>query len=276
MIQHFRRILLLALLLMFAASGAVADALNLLLIGVDTAEETAAETSDAMFLLRVDPENAQIRMVSFLRDLYVNVPGEGMHRLNEAYALGSETLLKQTLLENFGVAVDSTVMVHLALLAETADQLGGIELDITEEKRLELNAMLTEWDVPVEKPGMQVVNGQQALCYTKIHQIDDDFQRSERQREVISAMAHRAAEQNSWKLMKLAVQMLAEVQTDLTLGDVMGLLPVITKLDSMDTQSACVPFEEAYTEQSVDGLTVLMPDLEWNRNELNVFLDCVI
>ena len=272
MIQHFRRVLIFVLILTFTSACAAADALNLLLIGVDTVEETNAEISDAMFLLRVDPDNAQIRMVSFLRDLYVNVPGKGPYRLNEVYTLGGEELLKQTLWETFGAAVDRTAAVHLSFLAETADQLGGIELDITEEERQELNAMLTEWDLPVQEAGLQFVTGQQALCYTKIHQIDDDFQRSERQREVISAMAHRAAEQRYWKLMELAVQMLDEVQTDLTLGDVMGLLPMITRLDDLDTQSARVPFEDAYTELSVEGLTVLVPDLEWTRNELNAFL----
>lgn len=271
MIQQIRRVLILVLILMFVSAGAMADTLNLLLIGVDTDDE-AAEYSDAMFLMHVNPDNAKIRMVSFLRDLYVQVPGEGEHRLNAAYSLGGEALLKQTLQENFGVTVDRTATVHLSLLAEMADQLGGIELDITEEERLELNAMLAEWDPPVPAEGLQLVNGLQALCYTRVHQIDDDFQRSERQREVISAMAHRAAEQSYWKLMGLAVQMLGEIQTDLTLGDVTGLLPIVTRLDDMDTRSACVPFEDCYTEQMLDSAAVLVPDLERNRNELNTFL----
>lgn len=271
MVRHLRRALALMLLVTFAVTGAVAEALNLLLIGVDTLEETAADCTDAMFLMRVDPDQAQIRMASFQRDLLVTVPEEGECMLNAVYSLGGDELLKQTLLENFGVTAERTVTIHVDLLSQMIDQLGGIELQITEEERLALNALLTEQETPVQLDGLQVLNGRQALCYTRIQQTDDVFRYSQRQKDVIEAIARRAAEQRYLDLLKLAIKTLPEIQTDLKIGDVMGLLPIVTKLDSMDTLSAGVPFEDTWQEQMTEDGVVLVPDLELIRLQLNAF-----
>lgn len=90
--------LLCALVLAVVALPAAADAnpFHVLLIGVDTQEEEQAGRSDVMLLISLSPEDGSVRMLSFLRDLYVAIPGHGHSRLNAAYFYGGERLLRDT------------------------------------------------------------------------------------------------------------------------------------------------------------------------------------
>jgi len=272
--QTFRRLfmLFLALLMTACSACALAEPLNILLIGVDEADKGGNARSDAMILVRADPDGADVRMVSFLRDLYVSIPGNGSGRLNAAYTCGGEELLKQTLAENFGVKVDRTATVQFSLLSELVDTLGGIGLEITEKERQELNSLLPKWEREVTESGWQRLNGQQALCYTRIRKIDSDFQRTERQQEVISAMLRRAAEMGYWDLLGLAVKTLPNIETDLKLSDVMNLLPIVTRLDEMEMKSAHVPFDGAYRDETINGMMVLVPEMDLIRDNLSDFL----
>ena len=280
MIRHFRRIfaLLLALMLCMPAAQAQHSALNILLIGVDTIREEENGRSDTMLLVRADPVSGDIRMVSFLRDLFVRIPGVGSTRLNAAYFHGGAALLKQTLEENFGVQIDRTVTVHFSLLCDLVDELGGVEIEVAQREFSHLNRLIADYNDSyglegglLEAPGLQRLNGKQALCYSRMRKIDSDFQRTGRQQAVLAGMLRQAASLGRWDLIRLAVSSLARVQTDLTLGDVLSLLPLASQLESTSIRTAQVPFEGAYTDETVSGMMVLKPDLERCRKQLQRF-----
>ncbi len=269
-------ILLTALMLFLGTAQAGTEGMNILLIGVDSLSNDTAGRSDTMMLVRAQPDSGRIRMVSFLRDLYVRIPTVGKTRLNAAYYYGGEELLKQTLEENFGVSVDHTVTVHFSLLAELIDQLGGIEIDVTDTERRHLNKLLREdgrTGMQLSTAGMQHMNGQQALAYSRIRKLDSDFQRTSRQQAVLLSMLNRAGELGYWELLKLALANLPKVQTDLKFTDIVNLAPLVTRLDALDLQLARVPFDGAFSEETIDGMMVLKPDLDRCRRELNDFLD---
>lgn len=264
--------LLLALLLTAGAAFARTQPLNILLIGVDSADEAETGRSDAMILVRADADAGSIRMVSFLRDLYVPIPGHGSHRLNAAYTFGGEELLKQTLHDSFGVTVDRTAAVDFSLLTQLVDQLGGIDLEITEKERQALNSLLPEWEREVASAGWQRLTGTQTLCYTRIRKLDSDFQRTRRQQQVLSAMLDRSAVLGYWDLLEMAVSTLSSIQTDLKLSDLLELLPIATRLGELELKSASVPFDGTYRDETINGMMVLKPDLDLIRKRLNDFL----
>lgn len=277
-VRHFRRCfaLVMMLVLLIPAAHAQAQPLNILLIGVDTLHEETNGRSDAMILVRADPASGDVRMVSFLRDLYVRIPGVGRTRLNAAYFHGGEALLKETLHENFGVEIDRTVTVHFSMLADLVDQLGGIDVEITEKERKQINKLLMDdgaSDHLVQAAGLQRLNGTQALGFSRIRKMDSDFQRTSRQQAVIAAMLTQASTLGHWELLKLALINLPRVQTDISLGDITSLLPLVTKLDDMALQTARVPFDGTYSDETINGMMVLTPDLERNRTKLNAFLN---
>lgn len=271
--------LLLALMLLAPAAHAQSQPLNILLIGLDSRTEELVGRSDTMLLVRVDPNGSAIRMVSFLRDLYVSIPDRGKGRLNAAYRYGEEELLKQTLKENFGVEVDRTVTVQFTALVDLIDQLGGIDLEITESERKQLNSYVEDYNRinrtsigKVTEAGLQHLNGAQALSFSRIRKIDSDFQRTSRQQAVLYAMLRQAGTKSYWELLIMALANLTTLQTDLTVSDLFSLLPLTARLEELTIESAHVPFEGAYANRSIDGASVLVPDLEACTAQLEAFL----
>ena len=273
--------LLLAAVMALSCTGALAGetALNVLLIGVDAAGDGERGRSDTMILARVDPAEGSIRLVSFLRDLYVSIPGVGKTRLNAAYQHGGEALLKETLENTFGVAINRTVTVNFSLLADLVDQLGGVEVEITEKERGHLNDIIADYNADhgldggrIAEAGMQRLDGRQALCYSRIRKIDSDFQRASRQQAVIAAMLRQMSMLRRWELLKLAVYSLGRVQTDVTLGDLVALAPLMTQLDQTEISTAHIPFEGAFHDETIRGMMVLTADIGLCKTYLHRFL----
>ena len=255
--------------------------LRILLIGVDAYEDQARGRSDTMVLVQADPAAGEIRALSFLRDLYVSIPGCGTTRLNAAYSFGGESLLKTALKNNFGVEVDRTVTVSFDSLCRIVDALGGIELEVTEEEREQLNAILAAYnrrlglepgDGRLSGSGTVHLTGKQALSYSRIRKMDSDFQRAGRQQKVLAAMLESAKQMNFFTLARLAWTCLREVRTDLTLGDLNALLPLAAGGAETDIAMGRVPFDGAYEDAVIDGMQVLRPDLERNRTLIRRFL----
>ena len=98
-----------------AARAAEAETVDILLIGLDGREGISGNRSDTVILCSFNPGTRTLSMVSFLRDLYLPIPGRGSDRLNAAYAYGGSKLLRQTLEQNFGLDIDGYVEVDFEL-----------------------------------------------------------------------------------------------------------------------------------------------------------------
>lgn len=283
MLQTLKRLLALvcAALLLTPAQTALArenGPMNILLIGVDQSAPGTRGRSDTMMLARVEPSTGEVRLVSFLRDLYLPIPGVGKTRLNAAYQHGGEALLKQTLAKNFDLSVDHTVTVNFSMLRDLVDQLGGVELDIAEKERNALNKLIREYNADfgltggeITESGTQVLDGRQALCYSRLRKIDSDFQRTSRQQRVLEGVLRRLSQMSKWQLLRLAVQNLSRVETDLTFGDLTALAPLLAG-GGLSLECTRVPFEGSYREETIRGMMVLVPDLSACQSKLRRFL----
>lgn len=262
-----------------APAQAEESALNILIIGVDSSPEGKRGRSDAMMLMQVNPTGGSIRLASFLRDLYVNIPGVGKTRLNAAYHYGGEELLKETLEKHFGVAIDRTVTVRFSTLIDMIDQIGGVEIDISQKELSHFNDIVSDYNQSyglsggtVKEAGTHRLDGKQALCYSRIRKIDSDFQRASRQQRVIAAMLEQIASLPKWDLLRLAMSNIGKLDTDLSFHDVMALMPMAAKLKELDVQAMNIPFEGAFTEETINGMMVLKPDLTTCKSRLQAFL----
>ena len=269
---------LLILCTLFSAAYAQEEGLNVLLLGVDSSRGGQRGRSDTMMLVRAEPSTGAIRLVSFLRDLYVDIPGVGKTRLNAAYHYGGEVLLKETLQKHFGVSIDRTVTVQFKMLSEIVDAIGGIEAEIAPRELSALNEMIESYNADygltgglLDASGLQTLDGKQALCYSRLRKIDSDFQRTSRQQTVIAGMLERLSEMSTWQLMGLALKYIGKVETDLTLQDAARLAPMLASMEDLSFRTAQVPFEGAYTDETVNGMMVLTPDLSRTRKRLEAF-----
>lgn len=264
-----------------AALAAEADTFNLLLIGEDAAGSNENGRSDAMLLAQITPASGDVKLVSFLRDLYVPIEGHGKTRLNAAYFYGGEELLKQTLSECFDVRIDRTLAVDFATMADLIDQIGGVEVELTTPERAELNSVLATYcrdeDIPVEgklvpEGNPALLGGLQALSFSRIRNLDSDFGRVGRQQQVLVGMLKRLTTLDAFTLMGLAVRNIQHVRTDLSLGDLISLLPILSREGGLHLRSTRVPFEDTCRDVQVNGMWVLDCDLATNARMLQEFL----
>lgn len=253
---------------------------NILLIGVDSRDLDKPARSDTMLLLRILPDSGQVKALSFMRDLYLPIPGCGKTRLNAAYYFGGEELLKTAIQNNFGIEIDHTVTVSFQLLAQVIDLMGGVSIDIQPNELKPLNDLLSSYNVQsglpwdqdlVVQSGLQLLTGTQALSYSRIRSIDSDFQRVGRQQTVIRAMLERLQDMNFLTLARIAYRCISQVETDMGLRDINALLPLASR-DDVTIETARVPFDGMYKNDTIDGMQVLVPDLKRNKEAAWAFL----
>ncbi len=167
--------------------------MNIALYGVDSRNQDYKGRSDAIILLSLNGNTGKIKLVSIARDSYVSVPGHYDTKINHAYAYGGPELAIQTLNENFGLDVSDYVTVNFDSLADIIDEMGGIDLEVSEAERQQINAYLLRGE-PLRQTGMVHLNGPQAVSYSRIRKIDSDSKRAERQRRVLTCLFEKALE----------------------------------------------------------------------------------
>ena len=113
--------------------------------------------------------------------------------------------------------------------------------------------------------GENRLNGDQALAYSRIRKLDadGDFSRTNRQRTVMEAIVDSYRNAGTGKILKLVYNLLPMIRTDMQTGQILALaVSVIPNLSQTQIVSQYVPAAGTYTDQMIDGMAVLVPDLE--------------
>ncbi len=261
---------------------AEAEVFHILLVGSDSRKQGGAGRSDTMILISVNEETEKIHMTSILRDCYVSIPKRGNNRINAAYAFGGGSLLLDTVESNFAVDVDKYVAFDFYSFVDVVDSLGGIEIDVSREEIPVLNGYVEELnklnerpkeEYFVEQPGLQQLNGTQALGYARIRYVGNgDFQRTERQRVVIQKLFEKVKTMNLLELNDLLNVLLPKIKTNLTETEIVSLMFKVMSYLQYDLDSLCIPVKDSYDYMRVNGMSVLGIDLKKNQEALEEFI----
>jgi len=228
--------------------------LNILLIGQDRRPNEGRQRSDCMILCSLNPETKELSMISFLRDLYVQIPGYSDNRLNAAYVYGGFDLIKETFNHNFGVNIDGCLEVDFDSFEQIVDILGGVEIELTSAEAQIVGSGATE--------GFYLLNGEQALTYTRIRKIDSDFQRTARQRALLNAVFSKMKNCTLTELMTLVGEILPLMTTDMTDDELMSFaFSLASSLSELKIENYGVPSSGNYQNATINGMAVLVPDL---------------
>lgn len=253
------------------------DQINVLLVGVDAREGETASRSDTMILVTLDNKNGQIKLTSFLRDSYVEIAGRGRwSKLNSAYFRGGIQMLADTLEKNFKVEIPYYALVDFEIFTTIVDELGGINVDVS-EKESYYTYHSGDVGVPVRiEAGEDVLlNGQEALWYSRIRYLDSDFMRTQRQRKVITAIVDKAKTKKIPELLELAQSIAPLVQTNLSSDEIIeiGIDAVLDKAYSYPIVQHQVPAKNTWTDKTISGVGAsLVMDMDENVDLLHTFL----
>lgn len=190
-----------------AAPDALADSgtqvalqpITVLLMGTDERpQEYGSANTDTLILLTLNPATRQAGMLSFSRDLYVNVPAlDEKEKINTIYSMGESKnytgggsqLVMDTISSMIGHPIQYYVKINFESFVQIVDMIGGIDINVP--KTIHDEEYPTA-DYGIETfhldAGMQHLNGTTALKYARTRHIDDDYGRQRRQQDVIRAV----------------------------------------------------------------------------------------
>lgn len=241
---------------------------NILLIGQDARPGEGRSRSDSMILVTFNKTTKTITMTSFLRDLYVKIPGYSDNKMNATYILGGMDLLNETLEQNFGVQVDGNVEVNFSRFAEIIDLLGGVDMELRSDEAAYINTLTGRY---VLGSGMQHLDGDQALQYSRIRALDadSDFSRTNRQRKVISALIEKFRNTKLTTLMGLMDDLLPMITTDLSNTEILELAKeLFPMLADCTIVSQRIPADGAYHFATIKQMSCVVADMDAARELL--------
>ena len=254
---------------------------NILLIGSDAREtDGSRQRSDSMILCSINTNSGTITLTSLLRDMYVPIPDYGSDKLNAAYAYGDMLLLDETIQEDFGVDINGNALVDFDGFIQALTAVGNIEVELTQEEADYLNGGAWEdqgmngndgtWNL---QAGMNSLTPAQALAYCRIRYIgNSDWERTERQRKVVMAAFSRFRRSDPITQYRVISNALGSVTTDMSDMSLLSLLFRAMMLRNAEIENYLIPVEGTYYIDYIDGMDVLVPDLEQNSAYLKEYI----
>ena len=250
--------------------------ISVLLIGSDSRTAGDEGRSDAMILLTISRKTKTIRMTSLLRDMYVEIPGHEGNRLNAAYAYGGAQLLLETVNQNFDLHVNRYAVVNFSAFANLVDAVGGVDLELTNEEVVWVNAYLNEYNelrgMPMETDYLDAslsgnihLNGAQALAYCRNRYIGTDFGRTQRQRNVLEQVLKKLPLAALTNPVGLVDGLFPNLTTNLTKGECMQLSLAAGSLLTYELVQDGIPLEGTYSNATIREMAVLQVDFEQNK-----------
>ena len=169
------------------------QALNLMVIGRDRDYDDRTDQvlktrarSDMLMVARLDFDKKTVSLLSIPRDTRAHIPGySGTTKINAAHQKGGPTLSEQTVQENFGIPSDKYIALDFDGFEQAINILGGVDLAV--DKKMDYDDNWGHLHIHL-KPGMQHLNGAQAMGFVRFRHSDSDLVRTRRQQALIVAL----------------------------------------------------------------------------------------
>lgn len=210
------------------------EQVSILVLGSDWRPKSGYRTDVIQFVvLRPDSHSANI--VSFPRDLYLDIPGVGPERINTAFEIGGFKLMQSTFMHNFGLMPEHYVMTDFKGFIEIIDTLGGIDVDVEKELTDKCDHPDAVKGYCTASPGINTMDGAKALWYVRSRYSSSDFDRGRRSQEVIGGIVKKLLSVQVLTKAPELYKILSEyVETDMTPGQILALVPVLNGITQPD------------------------------------------
>lgn len=257
------------------------EILNIALFGVDTRNINGNDNtrSDSIIIATVDKKHSKIKLSSIMRDTYVNIDGHGRDKINHAYAFGGPQLAIKTLNQNLGLDVKNFVTVNFFGLEKIIDTLGGIKVTVKPNEVNELNKFIKEvarieGKIPtlITSSGTQTLNGMQAVSYGRIRKVGNgDYERTDRQREIIISILNKIKSSNPADVLKLISESIPYVKTNLSLSTITSLATSVLK-DFNNYEIQQERFPKDGEGKIINKVWYMVADIDKTKSDIQKFI----
>lgn len=256
------------------------DITNIALFGLDRREKDAASRSDAIMIASIDKKHKKIKLSSIMRDTYVKVDGHGMTKMTHAYAYGGPQLAIKTLNENFNLNIKDYVAVDFFSLEKIIDSLGGVTIDVNQNEIKLINSYMGEVAniekssiKHVTKSGSQTLNGMQAVAYSRIRYVGNgDYERTERQRKVLTAMLEKIQNAGVTKYPSIVTTLLPYTETSLSKGNILSTGVGVLTSGTKTIDQERFPTDGNAVGKMIGGVSYITTNLSKTTDQIHKYI----
>jgi len=220
--------------------------------GVDSRDGNVGKgaLSDVNMIVNVDRESGDIQLISIYRDMYSMIDRDGkFHKFNQAYVEGGPEQALETLNRNLDLDIKDYITVNWKAVIDAINILGGVDLEITDAEFKYMNSFIAKTveatgvgSYELEHAGMNHLDGVQAVAYARLRLMDTDFNRTERQRKVVSLAFDKAKNANFSTLYSILVAVLPQTATNVGIDNLIPFAKDISKYHLSETTG--FPFDK--------------------------------
>ncbi len=255
---------------------------NILVMGIDRVEPTAEEPmvdefggrSDTMLLVRFDPQEHSLKLLSIPRDTRVFIPDVGYTKINDANAYGGPQLAAKVINRNLGeIPIDRYVRVTTDALQELVDLVGGVEVFVPQRMFYEDKTQKLFIDLPA---GLQTLNGAQAEQFVRFrYDANGDIGRVQRQEVLLKALQNRLSHPSMITRIPQAIGIVQKtLDTNLTMEEILALVNFGRQLDRQEIQMVMLPGRFSQVEE-FDGRSYWIMSDSGKRQVLQNYFNVV-
>lgn len=251
------------------------DIINILLIGTDerTSNFSANARGDTCMLLSLNKKKHTVKLVSFERGMGVPILSgayEGQYDwLTHTFRYGGADLMMREIQECFRIKIDRYIRVNMKTFIDGINVIGGITVTLSQAEANYINKTNTQ----NVSAGVNHLNAEAALAYARCRSIDSDWIRIQRQRNVISAAMNQIKDLNIFEFNNTLNTVLPLVQTNLTEGEITGLLLSAPKFKGAEIEGMTIPAKGTYGSMTgLGGRNLFSVDFKTNTEILHDFI----
>ena len=241
---------------------------NILVLGSDTRGEEKSRT-DTMMLVSWNKETDEVKVISFMRDIYADIPGYKSTKLNTAYFLGGVQLVKDTVTSMFGIPIHHYALIDFESFETLVDIVApnGVEIEVEKDMSEKIGVTL--------KKGIHKLNGKELLGYARFRaDKEGDFGRVARQQKVMEALKEEVFKPvNVVHYPKFAGALQGYVQTDYSNAEEVKRVLSLAASGGVEIEKLTIPVEHSYQFSTYEGAgSVIEIDVEQNKKALSEFI----
>lgn len=215
---------------------------NILLLGLDSTSFTGSR-SDCIILVTINNRTKSVKLTSIYRDSYLDINNYGLDKITHAYAYGGPALSMSSINKNLDLNIKEFATVNFDTVVSVVDAVGGVQIPITSEEVKYINAYIKAVNTQLGRnsssittPGTYTLDGVQALAYSRIRYTDGgDYKRTERMRDVLTAVFAKAKTKSIPELNSLLDTLLPHVYTNISKDEIISLLPQAASYNVTDS-----------------------------------------
>lgn len=262
------------------------DVSLILLIGSDSRLGVSkAARSDSMMIVAIDRTHKKIKMASIMRDLFAIIPDYKNSRFNTAFYYDSRygnldlKITFKTIEKNLGIKMEDYIVVDFGGFKKIINILGGVTLDVNQK---EANYMCSHKDYGLfprfsAGAGTYTMNGAETLNYCRMRKVGNgDFERTERQRKVLSQIAKQLKGSDVSTLYSVATECMSSIVTNIPEEEIIGYVMEAVDILGYEIVQMQIPIEGTYVYSNVYSgttrMSVLWPNYSWNAKQLKKFI----